>query len=442
MLTDAIQWAEKEKQNKFDQKQMDIMFHARESYLFSFGKPWVKQENPRFDVTMGCYDGAEVCELVGLYILSELTKVPGLDSVGLYRDDGLGVTKGSGPQIEKLRKDIFKVFKKINLQITIEANITQTDFLDLWFDLSSSKFRPFRKDNQIPIYINVDSNHPKTITKQLPNMITDRISKLCSSEETFQNSSVPYQEALHNAGYKDTIKFKKKVPKTSRKRNRQATWFNPPFSKNVRTPIAEKFLLLVDKHFGNSNFKKYFNRKTIKVSYSCMPNMESIIKGQNKKLLNPVIIEPGKKTCSCTGVQRRAGCPLAGHCLTKSIIYNAEVTSGDKPTQDKINYIGLASNDFKERFNNHNSSFRLEHKQTDTELSNFIWKLKREKKPYKIKWNIASRSQKYHPSRKKCGLCLEEKTMILMTDPNKTLNSRKELIAKCRHRAPYLLCNA
>ena len=173
-----------------------------------------------------------------------------------------------------------------------------------------------------------------------------------------------------------------------------------------------------------------------------MPNMESIIKGQNKKLLNPVIIEPGKKTCSCTGVQRRAGCPLAGHCLTRSIIYNAEVTSGDKPTQDKINYIGLASNDFKERFNNHNSSFRLEHKQTDTELSNFIWKLKREKKPYKIKWNITSRSQKYRPSRKKCGLCLEEKTMILMTDPNKTLNSRKELIAKCRHRAPYLSCNA
>jgi len=64
----------------------------------------------------GVNNGAEVFKLLGLYILSELTKVRGLDSVGLYRDDGLGVTKGSGPQIEKLRKDIFKVFKKINLQ--------------------------------------------------------------------------------------------------------------------------------------------------------------------------------------------------------------------------------------------------------------------------------------------------------------------------------------
>ena len=31
---------------------------------------WIKKgDNPYFDVTMGSYDGAEICELVGLYLL-------------------------------------------------------------------------------------------------------------------------------------------------------------------------------------------------------------------------------------------------------------------------------------------------------------------------------------------------------------------------------------
>ena len=37
---------------------------------------------------MGSYDGAEVCELVGLYMLHLLSQRLGIDFVGLYRDDG------------------------------------------------------------------------------------------------------------------------------------------------------------------------------------------------------------------------------------------------------------------------------------------------------------------------------------------------------------------
>ena len=39
---------------------------------------------------MGSYDGAEVCELIGLFILNTLQDRFGKD-VGLYRDDGLAV---------------------------------------------------------------------------------------------------------------------------------------------------------------------------------------------------------------------------------------------------------------------------------------------------------------------------------------------------------------
>ena len=57
------------------QKDIDIILHARKSLLFGNGKVWNKKfGDPEFDVTMGSFDGAEICELVGLYILSVLSK--------------------------------------------------------------------------------------------------------------------------------------------------------------------------------------------------------------------------------------------------------------------------------------------------------------------------------------------------------------------------------
>ena len=43
--------------------------HCRKSLLFNNTDTWIKKEGDKdFDVTMGTFDGAEVCELVGLYI--------------------------------------------------------------------------------------------------------------------------------------------------------------------------------------------------------------------------------------------------------------------------------------------------------------------------------------------------------------------------------------
>ena len=50
-----------------------IVKHARKSLLFNDGKPWTKKDSSSlFDVTMGSHDGAEICELVGLFILNNL----------------------------------------------------------------------------------------------------------------------------------------------------------------------------------------------------------------------------------------------------------------------------------------------------------------------------------------------------------------------------------
>ena len=49
-----------------------IILQSRKSFLFFKGTPWNKSNNPGFDITMGSFDGAECCEIVGLYMLSQL----------------------------------------------------------------------------------------------------------------------------------------------------------------------------------------------------------------------------------------------------------------------------------------------------------------------------------------------------------------------------------
>ena len=48
----------------------EMILHCRKSFLFCEEEPWEKIGPVNFDVPMGSYDGAEVCELVGLYILT------------------------------------------------------------------------------------------------------------------------------------------------------------------------------------------------------------------------------------------------------------------------------------------------------------------------------------------------------------------------------------
>ena len=51
----------------------EVTFHARKSPLFHSNQPWIKRDSETFDVTMGAYDGADICELVGTFMLSLLS---------------------------------------------------------------------------------------------------------------------------------------------------------------------------------------------------------------------------------------------------------------------------------------------------------------------------------------------------------------------------------
>ena len=67
LLKNAIQFAAEHTDiNKSD---FEVIFHAQKSLLFHSNQPWIKRDSNTFEVTMGAYDGAEICELVGVFML-------------------------------------------------------------------------------------------------------------------------------------------------------------------------------------------------------------------------------------------------------------------------------------------------------------------------------------------------------------------------------------
>ena len=95
LLTNALTLAETINLDDHDKK---IRYHARKSLLFNQEQTWMKKESDMFDVSMGAYDGAEVCELIGIFLLNLLGRQYDTKNIGLYRDDGLSIFKNfSGP---------------------------------------------------------------------------------------------------------------------------------------------------------------------------------------------------------------------------------------------------------------------------------------------------------------------------------------------------------
>ena len=68
MVKDAIKLASEK--CTISEKYLSTIMQSRQTLLFYDKQPWVKKSGTEnFDVPMGCYDGAEVCELVGLLYL-------------------------------------------------------------------------------------------------------------------------------------------------------------------------------------------------------------------------------------------------------------------------------------------------------------------------------------------------------------------------------------
>ena len=188
-----------------------VIKNARKSFLYDNSESRIKKDGGLFDVTMGAYDGAKICELVGTFLLYKLSLKYNKSEIVLYCDDGLAILKNiSGPKSEKFKKDIQKLFKEKYSDIVIQCNMKTVNYLDVTLNLENSTYRPYKKENNQIKYINIESNHPPSIIKQLPLSIESRLSSLTSSEEIFNDSVIhnkmSYTDVLNIASKKNNEK--------------------------------------------------------------------------------------------------------------------------------------------------------------------------------------------------------------------------------------------
>ena len=230
---------------------------------------------------------------------------------------------------DKTRKELHKIFEQFGLKITAESNLHVVNFLDVTFDLSTGKYKPYRKPNDDPLYIHKHSNHPPSILRQLPASINKRISTLSSDKQVFDDAVQTYQNALGHSNFNHKLEYIPHVAQQPRRnRARNIIWFNPPFSKNVKTNIARSFLKLEDTHFPIGNkLHKIFNRNTVKVSYSCMSNVKSIITSHNTRIIRKS--QPQDISAETCNRRNKHACPLQNKCMSKDIVYKATISTGN-----------------------------------------------------------------------------------------------------------------
>ena len=178
-----------------------------------------------FNVAVGGYDGAEVCELVRTFLLEKNSEICNESNIGLYRDGGLSIFRTkSGTQLEKIKKNSQRLLKEYDLKITGNSNQKIVNYLDLTLNLKDSNFRPY--------YI-----------KHIPTSTENRLSNLSSTEILFKESTTHYEENLRESGYNKKLTYKP-THTNHQKHSKYRTkiiWFNSLFSKNISTKIGKSF---------------------------------------------------------------------------------------------------------------------------------------------------------------------------------------------------------
>ena len=132
-----------------------------------------------FNVTMGAYDGTEVCERVGTFPLDNISVEYDKNSIGLYHDNR--------SIFETIKKNLQKPFKDFGLEIAAESNLKIANYLDVTLNLNDGSFRPFDKSDDIIQYINKEFNHPPDLIKHLPASIEKQLSNNSFDKKYFKN---------------------------------------------------------------------------------------------------------------------------------------------------------------------------------------------------------------------------------------------------------------
>ena len=92
---------------------------------------------------MGIFDGAEICEIVGIHILSLLSNKFDKQATGLL----VFLRNTSKQKTDRIRKYIIEFFKNASFRIEIKTNLHIADFLGITFDLLDGTYKPYKKPN-------------------------------------------------------------------------------------------------------------------------------------------------------------------------------------------------------------------------------------------------------------------------------------------------------
>ena len=323
-------------------------------------------------------------------------------------------------------EDIY--FNKTNYYLSFEP----VNFLDFTLDLNTGMYKPYMKPNNTILYVNKDSNHPPSITKNIPTAVNRRLTSISSNEAVFNAATPPYSEALKASGYDHNLKFGPADNPSNKKRNRgrKITYFNPPYSVNVATNVGAKFLKIIDTCFPNGHpLHKIINRNTVKISYRTMPNMKQILTMHNSKVANQQENQP-PPGCNCRrGVDN---CPLDGACLTEGVVYEAKVTRRDNGKQEF--YTGVTVGTFKRRYYGHTYDLNHPSQRSNTCLSKYVWELQDQGISYDLDWKIIARGKGFNPTTGSYKACLKDFFKIMFRREGTTLNNRREFYNTLRHR--------
>jgi hypothetical protein len=137
------------------------------------------------------------------------------------------------------------IFRKHNLEITIQANRKIIEFLDVGLDLEKDEYGPFLQPNDKPVYLDAGSNHPPQVLENIPKGINRRLSTISANKDIFDKAAPTTQADLEKSGHNFKLNFEQ-VPevnenekKQEKKRKHNIIWFNPPYSRAVMTNVGK-----------------------------------------------------------------------------------------------------------------------------------------------------------------------------------------------------------
>ena len=121
------------------------------------------------------------------------------------------------------------------------------NYLGVTFNLNDGLYQPYRKPNHEARHIHIQSDHPTSITKQLPRSIENHLSQLSSSKDTFYETTPYYEQRLAICGYNEKLTYQQQGENIENNKNigknrkHIIIWFNPPYSKSLKTNIGKYF---------------------------------------------------------------------------------------------------------------------------------------------------------------------------------------------------------